>query len=356
MLPDTSKPKRAKRAKRAKRVFPADPLPWKTLRGLDGQIDVEAGQLRLRGLALRNLVARITLRNGDLEVKPLRALVGGGSVKGFVRLAPKAGGEGLLTVNLKARQVELRQVFKELDIKEEVRGKLDADIRIRGRGASVAQIMARANGRTEMIVGRGRIDNQLIDVVGADLALGNVGSSEPYTTINCVVSRFQIKSGIATATDLVLDTDRTTNVGEGKVNLRNERLDFGMDMTPKSGAGVGGTGRMTFSLGQLVKPFRLTGTLANPKVGLDPVKSGLALGKAIGGTMLFGPAGIAAVLVGGDTGSTENPCLAAIDQAAKGVAAPSSQGDSGSAVERATGTVEDTVKGLGKAIEGLFKR
>ena len=72
--------------------------------------------------------------------------------------------------------------------------------------------------------------------------------------------------------------------------------------------------------------------------------------------MLFGPAGIAAVLVGGDTGSAENPCLAAIDQAAKGVAAPSSQGDGGSAVERATGTVEDTVKGLGKAIEGLFKR
>ena len=353
LLPDTSK---SKRAKRAKRVFPADPLPWKTLRGLDGQIDVEAGQLRVRDLALRNLVARITLRNGDLEVKPLQAMVGGGSVKGFIRLAPKAGGEGLLTVNLKARRVDLRQVFKELDIKEEVRGKLDADIRIRGRGASVAQIMARANGRTEMIVGRGRIDNQLIDVVGADLALGNVGSSEPYTTINCVVSRFQIKSGIATATDLVLDTDRTTIVGEGKVNLRNERLDFGMDMTPKSGAGVEGTGRTTFSLGQLVKPFRLIGTLANPKVGLDPVKSGLALGKAIGGTMLFGPAGIAAVLVGGDTGSAENPCLAAIDQAAKGVAAPSSQGDGGSAVERATGTVEDTVKGLGKAIEGLFKR
>ena len=135
-------------------------------------------------------------------------------------------------------------------------------------------------------------------MVGGDLALNALpilggGGDGPYTNVHCAVSRFRIKQGIATVIDLVLDTDRTTVVGEGKVNQRNERLDIGIEPTPKSGAGADGVGRVTLSLGELAKPFRLSGTLANPKLDIDAVKGGIALGKAIGGAALFGPARIA---------------------------------------------------------------
>ncbi len=361
MLPATGgKSQGRKKGPKAKRVFPAERLPWDTLKSLDAVVEIEAGQLLLRRLPFRDLVARLALAGGDLRIQPLQALVGDGPAKGLIRLAPKAKGEGLLTVNVEASQVDLHALLSELDISDEVRGKLDVDVRLRGRGASIAQIMARANGRTELITGRGRIDNKLVEVVGGDLALDALpilggGGDGPYTNVNCAVSRFRIKQGIATVTDLVLDTDRTTVVGEGKVNLRNERLDIGIEPTPKSGAGADGVGRVTLSLGELAKPFRLSGTLANPKLGIDAVKGGIALGKAIGGAALFGPAGIAAVLVGGDTGDAENPCLAAIEQAKDGVAPPAdSQG--GGTVDRARGTVEDTVKGIGKTLEGIFKR
>ena len=229
------------------------------------------------------------------------------------------------------------------------------------KGGSIAEILARANGYTELISGRGRIDNKLVELVGGDLALDALpilggGGGGSYTNVNCAVSRFRIKAGIATVTDLVLDTDRTTIVGEGKINLRNERLDIGIDMSPKSAAGADGLGGLTLSLGELAKPFRLSGTLANPKIGIDPLKGGIALGKAIGGAALFGPAGIAAVLVGGEAGAAENPCLAAIDQAKQGVAAPERRDQGGSTVDRARGTVEDAVEGISKTLEGLFKR
>lgn len=349
-----------KKGRAAKRVFPADPLPWKSLRGLDATVDLKAGRLLLRRLALRNLVTRLTLEGGDLKVQPMKAVIGGGTVQGFIRLSPKAKGEGLFRVNFRAKQVDLRSLLSELDVSDEVRGKLDVDIRLAGRGASFAQIMARSNGRSELITGKGRIDNKLVEAIGGDLALdalpilGGDGDG-PYTNINCAVSRFRVKNGIADVTDLVLDTDRTTIVGEGKVNFRNERLDICIDPTPKSGAGADGIGRVTLSLGELAKPFRLAGTLANPKLGLDALKGGIALGKAIGGVVLFGPAGIAAALVSGDAGAAENPCLEAIQRAKQGVSAPEGEGQGGT-VERARDQVEDTVKGLGKTLEGLFKR
>ena len=72
---------------------------------------------------------------------------------------------------------------------------------------------------------------------------------------------------------------------------------------PKEGiAGV------SLSLGELAKPFKLGGTLANPSLGIDLTQTSIATTKVVGGMALFGPVGIVAALVGEES-DDENPVI-----------------------------------------------
>jgi len=178
------------------------------------------------------------------------------------------------------------------------------------------------NGKTVLVMGKGRVDNKYIDLLGGDLSsslfrlLNPFRKETQYTSINCFVSGFNIKDGVASTTAFALNTDYMVVVGEGEINLKTERLNLSLKPVPKHGIGTRLTGRLTVSLSELTRPFKLGGTLAHPSLAVDPTQTAIAFGKAIGGVMLFGPVGIAAALVGSGSGD-ENSCIAAIEAAKK---------------------------------------
>lgn len=168
-----------------------------------------------------------------------------------------------------------------------------------------------------------------------------------------MVSRFDIQKGLADSTALVFDTERMSVVGEGEIDLRTEKLDLSIKPVPKEG--IGG---FSLNLGELTKPFRLGGTLAKPSLAIDPTQAALTLGKAVGGVALFGPAGIAAALIGKSKGGkAENPCLAAIEAARTGVK-PSTKEKPAEEKKGEPKKTEDVLKeiiaGVGDKLKGLF--
>ena len=138
-------------------------------------------------------------------------------------------------------------------------------------------------------------------------------------------------------------------IGNGKINLNTEKIDFSLKPVPKEGiAGV------SFGLSELTKPFKLSGTLANPSLGIDSTQSAIAIGKAIGGMALFGPVGIAAALVGGKS-NDENPCLTAIEEVQKRVKAMKEKPvEEKGATTKTVDGVKETINGFGKKLKGLF--
>ena len=110
-----------------------------------------------------------------------------------------------------------------------------------------------------------------------------------YTPVNCFVNDIIIKDGLADV-KIVMDTDRTTIIGLGDVNLKTERLDLGIKPTPKKGAMPAD---ISFSFGELSQPFRLGGTLAAPHLVIDAGRTALVIGK-MAGAIALGPIGIAA--------------------------------------------------------------
>jgi hypothetical protein len=163
------------------------------------------------------------------------------------------------------------------------------------------------------------------------------------------VSRFDITDGIAQSSALVLDTHHMSVVGEGQVNLKTEGLNLSLQPSPKAGAGVSDIGKVGLSLSELVKPFKLGGTLAHPSLAVDATQAALTVGKSLGGAVLFGPAGIATALLSSSSADQKNPCLQAIEAAKTGVKPAGDQ-----SLEELKETMEKATEGIGTGLKKLF--
>jgi AsmA family protein len=352
--PKTEKTKKqsSNEAGKENRIFPDHPLPLDTLRLADADVKIRAAQVLLPNLPVNSLEMDMVLKDGALTVKPLKAVLGKGSMDGRLSLQSQ-GKVASMTMVLKINKLDIGYLMKDRKGTGGLEGNLDADVEVRAQGASIAGMMGGLNGKTVFVMGKGRVDNKYIDILGGDLSSGlfrllnPFGKETPYTSINCFVSGFNIKDGIASTTALVLNTDHMVVVGEGEINLKTERLNLPLKPVPKEGIGTSVTGKLNVSLSELTRPFKLGGTLAHPSLAVDPTQTAIAFGKAVGGTMLFGPVGIAAALVGSSSGD-ENSCIAAVEAANKGVRAQ--KGLAG----KVMGGAEDVLKGAGKELNKLF--
>jgi len=145
---------------------------------------------------------------------------------------------------------------------------------------------------------------------------------------------------------MIDDPDKTL-LGTGTINLKTEALDFGIHTNPKEGIGTKETGKVSVSLSEITKPFKLGGTLANPSLGISPERTAKTVGLA-----LLEPAGWASLLVSGSSGK-ESPCAAALKNAGEGT--PKETATSRKEKEQKD-TSEKKKEGLGSKIKNLFNK
>ena len=143
---------------------------------------------------------------------------------------------------------------------------------------------------------------------------------------------------------IMVDDPRKTLISYGKIDLKTEKLDFRIETKPKEGIGTEETGKISVSLSEITKPFKLGGTLAKPSLDIDVTRTAKTLG-----TILV-PGGIVYLLVSGSSGK-ETPCAAALKMAGKGT--PQAEEKSGKGKEE-KGTAEKKKEGLGSKFKGIF--
>jgi hypothetical protein len=252
---------------------------------------------------------------------------------------------------------DLAAMVKELGTKQRIEGVLNCDIALSGKGRSMAEIMGSLNGRTATVMGAGQIDTGYLNLIGGGLSSQILQLINPFapradtTEYNCLVSHFEISDGLAENRALVFDTNETTVVGDGTIDLKTEKLNLSIKPVPKGGVGIKGVAQFDVSLSDLTNPFKLSGTLANPELAIDPTSSALTIGK-YAGAALFGPIGIAAAMTTVSTGS-ENPCVEAIAAAEEGVKV-SKDGVVIGTAKAAAGVVRGVVEGTAKFLKGLI--
>ncbi|MGD2272216.1 MAG: AsmA family protein, partial [Desulfobacterales bacterium] len=301
--------------KKPKKIFPDEPLPLDILKLADLDANIKAAKIVLPHVALSEITGHIALANGHLVVKPFQFLAGDGSVRGHMELHLKDAAVSLAG-NLKIDHVQLGSTLQEVQVSQIFQGTISSKISITSRGDSLAALMASLNGSVTLVHQGGRVANRYFGILFGDLTTEIVrrihvfGQKQKYTDINCIVINSDIKNGLAENVFLV-DTSQTKLIGAGKVNLENETLDLGFKTSPKKGVKVPFWGRVGLSLGELTKPFKVSGTLASPSFVIDPTRTAVTLGKLTAGLML-GPAGLAVVFA--DVSKKDaDPCREAIN-------------------------------------------
>jgi uncharacterized protein involved in outer membrane biogenesis len=356
---DKTAEKPAKAQAHRERIFSTEPLPLAPLKQVDATVKFQGEKVLLPRMAMDNLNADVVLKDGNLSVKPFKATVGGGTLDAQMDLKTHGKTADLGAV-IKVSQLDLGRMLKDLQLTNVIEGHLDADINVKGQGDSVAGLMGTLDGKTILSMSQGRIDNKYIDLLGSDVSsgifklLGLSRQENQYTPVNCLVSGFNIKDGQAETTALVFDTDQMTVIGDGNINLKTERLNIGFNPVAKQGIGTGVTGKVSVGLGELARNFKLSGTLANPSLGIDTTQAALTAGKMAAGFVALGPLGLAAPLITGSSPGTGNVCPNALEAARRGVKLSALEKQEKKAGAEPAPAMQESLKGIEKGLKSLF--
>ncbi len=334
---------------KSKKVFKDTPLKLDALHLINAAVDVRIKQLLLPKLALDNIETRVNLKDGNLDVNPLTAVIGGGRLNSCLNFKAKENAADV-DLNMDIKQMDIGEMLKKLEITQAVEGILDLDVNFIGQGNSVAGIMAGSNGKVVATLGQGKIPMGYFSYIGADIGSSFMKLINPFdkkmdsAQINCAVCDFNIKNGMAKSKVIIIDDPQKTLFSQGNINLKTEALNFHIETKPKEGFGTKETGKLSISLSKITKPFKLGGTLTHPSLEIDIVNTATTIGAA-----LLGPVGWAYLLVSGSSG---NPCKKALEIAEKDTAGTTSKTGKGKA---ATSGTEEKKQGIGDRILNIFK-
>jgi hypothetical protein len=309
-------------------VFSREPVPLGRLRAIDADARISLGALVLPNrITLRNFAAQLELRGGRLRAAPVSFVAGGGEAS--AQLAVDASGDAASwNARLDGHHIVLGDLLAPTSLGDKIKGgATDIGLEVASRGDSPHDWAAGLNGHFRIEIGEARIKAREINYGGDALtrifeAINPYRKTDPEVRLQCLVIRLPINEGVARSDrGAGAETDKMSVLSSGTVDLGREVLDVNLRPRVKEGIGLGGA--------QLARLVRVTGPLADPKLGLDfggvvGTTASIAAGVATGGLSLLGEKLLSAA-------TAENACKVAL-------------GAAGAQQDRSTATPERTVQ------------
>jgi hypothetical protein len=211
-----------------KRLFDDKPLDFGLLAAMDFELEltatastagkVDVGDLNLE---LRNRDRRLHFRFANADVAQGRF-----SASGEVDASVDPP-----SVSLESRSENLSMNVLQgwfSDAGERMEGRYSHDMDVSASGRSPHELASTMNGRLRQVVLDGNVagaDLDLLDLHIMQLMLSML-SPRGRTSVGCMLIEFNIKDGIATSDALFVETPRMFVAGAGKIDLRDETMDF----------------------------------------------------------------------------------------------------------------------------------
>ncbi|MBV9834127.1 MAG: AsmA family protein [Alphaproteobacteria bacterium] len=232
------------------RVIPADPFPIEMIRRWNISISVKVTELLGMSVEVKDLSVALALSNGKLAFRPA-ATIGNGQAGIDVQIDVTPN-TPVTTINATSSRVPLNEILTLLGVGTGFKDlAADIDLRLRGTGRSLREVMGVATGSLEFAASSGVITPDALPVFTTEwkklLSFGDRDSGR----INCVAGRADINSGVVNMRRFALDGPRVTAVGGGYLHMRNEQLEIVLWPEPRETA-----------LLHIAMPLRIKGNLA----------------------------------------------------------------------------------------------
>jgi AsmA family protein len=289
-------------------LFPRARLQAERVRGMDADVRFAAKEIEGGFLPMENVAAHAVLDGGVLTVDPFTVDLPQGRVAGVVRVDAR-GDVPVNEVDVRVVDLQLEQVKKkDTASAPPLSGVMQARARLEGRGASVHEFAAGANGTITAVVPQGEVREALAELTGINVLRGLgllMSDDQRRAQVRCGVANFDVKDGVMRAEHVVFDTEHVLVTGSGEVRLGPEELDLEIKGDPKELRAV-----------RIAAPVELRGRLRDPQVGVDAGKAARQAGIAVALSAIVAP--LAALIAFVDTGLAEDAnCAALLAEAAR---------------------------------------
>ncbi len=220
-----------------------EPIDTSALKAQDADIDFKAQSLVMPDQQIDDLVAKITLRNGVLDMQTLSGKIYGGS---FDASGSKldASGTPKLDAKAKIQQIQFGQVLGGGIAGNQVKGPLSLNLNATGAGESMADIMRSLNGNGDlggsvMIIGKveqqigsallGVLGQKVKQVQGITSAVNGILSS--YTGVdNQLSGTFDIKQGVLNTQDFAFVNPKARGTAKGDFDIGGWAMNMIVDL------------------------------------------------------------------------------------------------------------------------------
>jgi uncharacterized protein involved in outer membrane biogenesis len=248
-------------------------------RRIDAAVRFAADGVLMGRVPLQDVTATLRLTQGVYELPSLQGKVFGGRFETHARLdATDDNPPVTLTLNLKDLALaRLAAQHGEGDGQGDGKGDrqgdaqgggkrdapldgtLEARVDIAGRGRSLHEVAASAQGTFEARIPKGMVRDSLAELAGVDLrAFGLlIARSKHEVALNCAAASFVAQKGTLTAQRLIIDTEPVLIRGQGTVLLGSEQWDLMLRGEPKS-----------LRILRVAAPITIRGALLHPNVAL----------------------------------------------------------------------------------------
>lgn len=244
----------------AKRVIPDLPFEASHWDSVDADVTFNARSIRQSTyMPLKTLSTHLRLKDAVLTLDPLQFLVAGGQLNAVVTL------DGRQTPIQAKAQVQVKHLALAQLLSADTQGKastsqIGGTIDLAGSGNSVGHMLANASGTAAVVVTGGEISQMVMEKAGLHLwemaRLTLTGDKQ--VKLRCAVANFSVKKGLMLAHTLEFDTEVTTLLGTGTIDLAQEKLDLTFTQKTKNTSPLA-----------LRSPIHLGGNFAKPDMTVD---------------------------------------------------------------------------------------
>lgn len=241
------------------RVLPV--LPFKTGHwdSVDAEVTLKAGSIRANDLPLEDLVTHLSLRDSVLTLDPLDFGVAGGHLSGVISLDGRKD-PIQAQAKIRARKILIAKLFPKVELSKTSIGQINGEFDLTGNGNSVGRMLATSSGKVGLVVKRGEISQLMLEKAGLHLweILGLNMTGDRLVKVRCGVANFDVREGKMIADALIFDTEVTTLIGSGSIDLGQETLDLKLHQKTKNTSPLA-----------LRSPIYIRGSFARPDIGID---------------------------------------------------------------------------------------
>jgi len=251
-------------------------LPFNTERwdSVDADMTLKAKTIRrAKALPLEDLAVHLRLRESVLTLDPLEFGLAGGHLNAVISLDGRKD-PIQARAQVKARKILIARLFPTVALSKTSIGQINGEFDLAGKGNSVGRMLANSNGKVGLVVANGEISKMMMEKIGLHLweMLVLKVSGDKLVKLRCGVADFDVKEGIMRANGLIFDTEVTTIVGTGSIDLGEEKLDLTLNPNTKDTSPVA-----------LRSPIYVRGSFAKPDVQID---KGRVAARALGAIAL----------------------------------------------------------------------